>query len=144
MRPASIRTREDFAKLPLLTKDNYLRKYPLAARCRGGDLFTSDTIAVSSGSTGEPTFWPRSIADELPIARRFEQVFADSFESDEKRTLAVVCFPLGTWVGGMFTAACCRHLAAKGYRIFTVTPGNVKPETLRMVKALRTTSQGPH
>jgi phenylacetate-CoA ligase len=134
--PARIRTREAFEHLPLLTKAGYLEKYPLASRCRQGELFTSDTIAMSSGSTGEPTFWPRSMADELPIATRFEQVFRDSFESDEKRTLAVVCFPLGTWVGGMFTAACCRHLAAKGYPIFTVTPGNVKPEILKVVSAL--------
>ncbi len=134
--PATVRTREDFARLPLVTKEGYLRKYPLASRCRLGDLSTSDTIAVSSGSTGEPTFWPRSIADELPVATRFEQVFVDGFRSDERRTLAVVCFPLGTWVGGMFTAACCRHLAAKGHRIFTVTPGNVKPDILRVVKEL--------
>jgi phenylacetate-CoA ligase len=134
--PARVRTREDFERLPLLTKDGYLKKHPLPALCRRGDIFTSDTIAVSSGSAGEPTFWPRSIADELRIATRFEQVFADSFESDHKRTLAVVCFPLGTWVGGMFTAACCRHLATKGYSIFTVTPGNVKPEILRVVSAL--------
>ena len=52
-----------------------------------------------------------------PVAVRFEQVFHDSFEADRRRTLAVVCFALGTWVGGMFTAACCRHLAAKGYPI---------------------------
>ena len=90
---------------------------------RGGALLSSDTIATSSGSTGEPMFWPRSLADELAVAVRFEQVFVDSFESDVKRTLAVVCFPLGTWIGGMFTAACCRHLATKGYPIFTVTPG---------------------
>lgn len=134
--PARVRTRDDFERLPLLTKDDYLRKHPLPALCRGGDLLGSDTIAVSSGSTGEPTFWPRSIADELAIAARFEQVFADAFESDRRRTLAVVCFPLGTWVGGMFTAACCRHLAAKGYRIFTATPGNVKPDILRVVREL--------
>lgn len=134
--PADVESTGDFARLPLLTKDGYLKKYPLASRCRAGELSTSDTIAVSSGSTGDPTFWPRSIADELAVATRFEQVFADSFGSRQRRTLAVVCFPLGTWVGGMFTAACCRHLAAKGYPIFTVTPGNVKAEILRVVSAL--------
>jgi phenylacetate-CoA ligase len=134
--PGAVRSRDDFQRLPLLTKDGYLRKYPLATRCRGGDLMTSDTVAVSSGSTGEPTFWPRSIADELAIARRFEQLFVDSFDVPNRRTLAVVCFPLGTWVGGMFTAACCRHVAAKGYPIFTITPGNVRAEILRVVKEL--------
>jgi phenylacetate-CoA ligase len=134
--PAQVRTRADFERLPLLTRANYLDAYPLPARCRGGEIFTSDTVAVSSGSTGTPTFWPRSLADELAIARRFEQVFVDGFEADRKRTLAVVCFPLGTWVGGMFTAACCRHLAAKGHPIFTVTPGNVRPEILRVVREL--------
>ena len=57
---------------------------------------------MSSGSTGQPTFWPRFLSDELPIAVRFEQVFHDSFQADQRRTLAVVCFALGTWVGGMF------------------------------------------
>jgi phenylacetate-CoA ligase len=134
--PATVRTRQDFEQLPLVTKETYVNRHPLPALCRQGDIFTSETIALSSGSTGEPTFWPRSITDELSVARRFEQVFVDSFESDVRNTLAVVCFPLGTWVGGMFTAACCRHLAAKGYPIFTVAPGNVKSEILKVVKGL--------
>lgn len=134
--PAAVRTREDFARLPLLTKDGYVRRYPLAARCRGGDLSTCDFVAVSSGSTGEPTFWPRFVSDELAVASRFEHVFHDCFEADRRRTLSVVCFPLGTWVGGMFTASCLRHLATKGYPITTVTPGNQKPEILRVVRAL--------
>lgn len=36
--PASIQTFEDFQKLPLITKDNYLRPHPLAELCRGGKL----------------------------------------------------------------------------------------------------------
>src|SRR5205085_2066897 len=73
---------------------------------------------------------------ELAIAQRFEQVFHDNFEADLKRTLAVVCFPLGTWVGGMFTANCCRHLATKGYPLTLATPGNNKAEILRVVRSL--------
>jgi phenylacetate-CoA ligase len=134
--PAAVRAPEDFARLPLLTKDSYLRRYSLEARCRGGDLSTCDFVALSSGSTGEPTFWPRFVSDELAVAARFEHVLHDCFEADRRRTLAVVCFPLGTWVGGMFTAACLRHLAAKGYPITTVTPGNQKPEILRAVRGL--------
>jgi phenylacetate-CoA ligase len=134
--PAAVRTREDFGRLPVLTKESYVARFPLAARCRGGDLSTCDFVAFSSGSTGEPTLWPRFVADELAVAARFEHVLHDSFEADRRRTLAVVCFPLGTWVGGMFTASCLRHLAVKGYPITTVTPGNQKAEILRVVRAL--------
>ncbi|MDQ2884297.1 MAG: phenylacetate--CoA ligase family protein [Actinomycetota bacterium] len=134
--PAAVRTVEDFRMLPLLTKDNYLRRHPLAQLCRGGELAGCDMIAASSGSTGEPTFWPRSVADEFAVATRFEQVFHDGFSADERTTLAVVCFALGTWVGGMYTASCCRHLAAKGYPITVITPGADVEEILRVVTAL--------
>ena len=134
--PTQVQSLADFSRLPLTTKANYHQRYPLAQRCRAGDVSSSDMIAASSGSTGEPTFWPRFFTDELAVAERFEQVFRDSFAADGRRTLAVVCFPLGTWVGGMFTASCCRHLATKGYPITLVTPGNQKAEIFRVVRAL--------
>lgn len=134
--PASVQTYEAFQRLPLTNKPNYIRRYPLAERCHGGRLEACDFIAVSSGSTGEPTVWPRFLSDEYPVARRFEQVFHDSFRADECRTLAVVCFALGTWVGGMYTASCLRHLAAKGYPITIATPGNNRAEILRVVHEL--------
>jgi phenylacetate-CoA ligase len=133
--PASVRTIEDFARVPLVTKDHYLRRFHAAAlpqRAAGG----CDFVAVSSGSTGEPTFWPRFVSDELAIATRFEQVFSDAFAAAKRRTLAVVCFALGSWVGGMYSSACCRHLATKGYPITVVTPGNQREEIFRVVRAL--------
>src|SRR5439155_1705374 len=54
----------------------------------------------------------------------------------DRTTLAVVCFPLGTWVGGLYTLACVRHLAAKGYPITAVAPGNNKAEILRVIPEL--------
>ena len=134
--PSAVRTLADFERLPVTTKDNYQRRYPLSQRCRDGRLERCDMIAVSSGSTGQPVYWPRSLTDELAVTARFEQVFRDSFASDRSRTLAVVCFPLGTWVGGMYTAACCRHLAAKGYPITVVATGNDLDEILRVVPEL--------
>jgi phenylacetate-CoA ligase len=134
--PAAVTTPEAFRALPRVRKQNYLQRHPLDALCRGGTLAGLDIIAVSSGSTGTPTFWPRSLADELQIATRFEQLFRDSFRADERRTLAVVCFALGTWVGGMYTASCCRYLAAKGYPITVITPGANKEEIFRVVAEL--------
>jgi phenylacetate-CoA ligase len=132
--PGQVSTMSDFARLPLLTKDGYLNRHPLPRLCRDGVI--GDMIAVSSGSTGTPSFWPRSVADERVIAARFEEVFRDSFEARERRTLAVVCFALGTWVGGLFTVACCRHLAERGYPITVVAPGSDKREILRVLPQL--------
>jgi phenylacetate-CoA ligase len=96
-------------------------------------------VAVSSGSTGRPTLWPRAASDEAAVAARFEEVFRDSFRADERTTLAVVCFALGTWVGGLYTIGCCRALAAKGYPLTVVAPGNNVDEILRVLPEL-----GPH
>ncbi len=134
--PAQIQTDADFEKLPLLTKQNYMLAYPLPQRCRGGALHDCEMIAVSSGSTGQPLFWPRSLRHELDVAFRFEQIFREAFQADRRPTLAVICFALGTWVGGMYTAACCRHLAQKGYPITLVTPGNNRNEIFRVVETL--------
>ena len=134
--PETITTLADFSRLPLMTKTDYMQAYPLAMRCEEGSLTTCDRIAVSSGSTGQPTFWPRSLRHELDIAVRFEQVFSDSFLAHERRTLAIVCFALGNWVGGLFTTSCCWHLSQKGYPLMVATPGNNKDEIFRIVRAL--------
>ncbi len=134
--PDTVRTPDDFAQLPLVTKQNYHQIYPLAQLCRGGRLERADMLAVSSGSTGTPTVWPRRLMDEAGSAARFEQVLVGAFRADVKSTLVVVCFALGSWVGGMYTTSVCRQLATRGYPITTVTPGNNASEILRIVRAM--------
>jgi phenylacetate-CoA ligase len=132
--PRAVRTVEDFRRLPSTSKQNYHQAYPLAALCRNGNLTACDFIALSSGSSGAPTAWPRFASDELGTAMRFEQVLVDTFQAGSRSTLGVVCFSLGSWVGGMFTTAACRHVAAKGYPLTLVTPGNNIAEILRAVR----------
>lgn len=130
-----VRDLAGFRGLPATTKQNYYQRYELPSLCWDGKLEDSDMLAVSSGSTGEPALWPRFVADEFGTARRFEQVLVGAFGVDARPTLAVICFALGTWVGGMYSAAACRHLAAKGYPITLLTPGNNPEEVLRGVNA---------
>jgi len=132
----AVTTVEAFARLPWTSKENYHRRHSLAELCREGVLTHNDMLAVSSGSTGEPAVWPRFVSDEIGTAYRFEQILADAFAGKTTDTLAVVCFALGSWVGGMYTTACLRHVAAKGYPLTVVTPGNNKAEILRVVRAL--------
>lgn len=137
--PGQVKSFEDFQSLPLTDKASYMQAYPLPERCKGGQLTACDRLAVSSGSTGIATFWPRAMMDELDVALRFEQVFRHSFRADGRDTLAVVCFPMGNWVGGVFTTSCCWHLAQKGYPLMVATPGNKPDEIMRVVREL-----GPH
>jgi phenylacetate-CoA ligase len=134
--PETVLTPADFSRLPTTNKQSYHQPNALGDLCRGGELATCDIVAVSSGSTGEPTVWPRFVSDEIGTAWRFEQVLSDAFRVGARRTLGVVCFALGSWVGGMYTLAACRHLAAKGYPLTLVTPGNQRGEILRVVRAL--------
>src|SRR5689334_2969833 len=53
----NVRDADDFAGLPLLTKDTYQRRHPLPRLCRDGRLDACDMVAVSSGSSGTPTVW---------------------------------------------------------------------------------------
>ena len=82
--PEEIQTPAQFQALPAITKENYIQRYPLAERCRDGKLAASDMMAASSGSTGEPTLWPRSVIDELKWATRFLHIFLDCFVADGK------------------------------------------------------------
>ncbi|MEV6342890.1 phenylacetate--CoA ligase family protein [Actinoplanes sp. NPDC051851] len=126
----------EVAGIPLMTKADYHQRYPLPERCRDGWMATADIVAVSSGSSGSPTVWPRTIRDEQAVTARFEQVFRDTFRAAERSTLAVVCFALGNWVGGMYTVAACRHLAEAGYPVTVAAPGNDVDEILRVVGEL--------
>jgi phenylacetate-CoA ligase len=134
--PERVETAEQFRRLPVTTKESYHRAYPLPELCRAGALDACDMVALSSGSTGEPAAWPRFSTDELATAARFEQVLHDTFQADTRRSLGVVCFALGSWVGGMYTTACLRHLAAKGYPLTVITPGNARPDILRALRTL--------
>lgn len=131
--PAVVR---EAGEIPLMTKENYHQRFPLPQRCRGGRLDAAATVAVSSGSSGRPTVWPRTAEDEAPVVARFAQVFRDGFQADRRSTLAVVCFALGNWVGGMYTVAACRALAAEGWPVTVAAPGNDVPEILRVVGEL--------
>jgi phenylacetate-CoA ligase len=133
---ASVDSIDAFRRVPATTKDNYYRQNPLPDLCRHGRLDGCDMVALSTGSTGEPAVWPRFVTHELESSARFEQILGGAFGAKSQRTLGVICFALGNWVGGIYTLGCCRHLAAKGYPLTLAAPGNQPAEILRALRAL--------
>ncbi|KAJ3230328.1 hypothetical protein HDU81_004599 [Chytriomyces hyalinus] len=130
----------EFSKAPFLEKKHLaqaaqLNADPFLARCTNGQ--PPEIIHVSSGSGGVPTFWGRSVSDEVAIATRFEQIFVDAFNvTNNAPTLAIVALPMGSWVGGLFTTSCIRYLSQKGHPVSVIAPGNNVAEILRIVLTL--------
>ncbi len=134
--PATVQTIGDWDRVPIMDKAGYLRRYPLADLCWDGTLTGLHMISVSSGSTGQPFFWPRGIGQELATATSFEEIYRYGFEADRRRTLVVVCFVMGTWIAGTFTLQATALVAQKGYPITLITPGLNRDEILRAVREL--------
>lgn len=133
-----IKTIQDFKKLPTLDKDNYLRHYPLPQLCWDGNFKKTDwIIAATSGSTGEPFYFPRTIIQDKQYALLAEMYLLDNFQIHKKSTLYVNAFPLGVWIGGIFTYQAIRLVAErKQYPLSIITPGINKQEIIKSIVKL--------
>lgn len=134
--PDRIQTLQDYAKLPPVDKDTYLKAYPLWSVCMDGVSEQSHIISVSSGSSGKPFFWPRGIAQELETTLTFEAWLKAFYDIGQKKTLFLDCFALGMYVGGIHTLTALMRIAQKGYPIVLTTPGNTIKDIIRIIEEL--------
>lgn len=133
--PKKINSFADFQKLPVMDKKSYLYKYDLP------EFFINKKVPpmgyASSGSSGRPTFWFRDDQQEKRGGEMHEKVFRDIFGiKQQDPTLVVVCYSMGLWVAGNYTAAACREIARKGYALSVITPGAEKEDILNALKNL--------
>ncbi|MCR4327905.1 MAG: hypothetical protein NUV53_00085 [Patescibacteria group bacterium] len=133
-----IRSVDDMKEIPIISKDNYLLKYPLEQLCWDGNFKSRQFIISStSGSTGQPFYFPRSSAQDEQFGLTAELCLRAYFGIDKKTTLFINCFALGVWIGGMFVYQATKHIAERGqYGFSIITPGADKTETLKAVKNL--------
>jgi phenylacetate-CoA ligase len=130
-----IATIGDFVRyVPITDKKNYIKQYPVADRLWKGDLTTSDMVAMSSGTSGEPVYWPRRVDQELEAAVIHELIYRYLFKVDKRKTLAVISFPMGVYVSGMATVLPTWLCTIKNYPITFVSPGNNRAEVLRVIQ----------
>jgi phenylacetate-coenzyme A ligase PaaK-like adenylate-forming protein len=135
--PSKIKTIKDFKNIPLISKDTYLKKNKLPSLCWDGIFSESQwVISSTSGSTGEPFYFPRSINQDLQYALTAELYLITNFDIDKKKTLYINGFAMGVWIGGLFTYQAIKHIAdTKKYALSIISPGINKIEILKaMVK----------
>jgi phenylacetate-CoA ligase len=87
-------------RLPVTDKANYILRHPIAERCVGGRLpATQVAIDESSGSTGTPHNWVRSL-DERTATHEFISHFA-RYCFGEERWITINAFSMGAWATGI-------------------------------------------
>jgi phenylacetate-CoA ligase len=120
---STIKSADDFARLPLTDKKNYIKKYPLEKRIyKDKKLSDFYMLCSSSGSSGEPTYWPRDYQQDLRLEQAKLQMLEAFFQISQQRTLIIVSFGLGVWTAGMLTTRLCWPLA-KDHQVSVVTTG---------------------
>ncbi len=133
---ARIRTIADFERVPIANAENYVARYPLAERCWDGTLPGAQLIATSSGTKGEPKFWPRTVRQEFEQALTHEFLYRTYFESDKRTTLLLIGFPMGIYISGMATLIPSWLVSMGRPGLTVMSVGNNKTEMLRTVKSL--------
>ena len=122
--PKKVKTWDDFQKyVPIMTKKDYLRQYPLEKLCWDGSLKKSLVFTATSGSTGEPFYFPRDEALDFQSSVMHEMFLKSSGLDPKKSTLVVVCFGMGVWIGGLITYQAFKLIASRGYPLTILTPG---------------------
>jgi len=126
--PKKIKSIRDFKRgVPITSKENYIAKYPIKMLAWDGTLREYSIAAVSSGTSGKPTLWPRDLITEYESGYLHEHIISTLFQGNKKTTLGVVAFHMGMYTAGIFTLRSLQIVSEKGYPIISVSPGmNVK------------------
>ena len=90
--------------LPVTDKKSYIDAYPLAARCRHGELpATGAELDESSGSSGRPYTWVRSAAELEQVRRKLAILVRHLLagEPDDGGPIVTInAFSMGAWATG--------------------------------------------
>lgn len=134
IRPKEIRDTETFKRLPVIDKDSYLRKYDYLDLFPNRDLSKATTFSATSGSTGEPFFFPREEAHDEQNEYTGSVFLKNQFEIDTKSTLAIISFGMGVWIGGILNYKYLNQMAKKGSKIAVAPVGTHVEIFLNTVK----------
>lgn len=134
IQPSKIKTQADFEKVPPMTKKEYLSGNSLAEMCWPDTLRNKLVFTSTSGSTGEPFYFPRGRDLDWQYSVLLEQ-FLNNTSAKGESTLIVVCFGMGVWIGGLITYHAFELVNERGnHAVSLITPGVNKKEIFAALK----------
>lgn len=90
----------DWNAVPIMTKENYVKVFSIEDRCYGGTIPNRGTVIdESSGSSGIPNNWVRSIEERDDVKRILQLNYEIIFNNEN--CILINCFALGPWATGM-------------------------------------------
>ncbi len=133
--PDKVKTFADFQLVPTVSKKDYLKQYPLEKLCWDGTLKTPLVFTSTSGSTGEPFYFPRGHQLDWQYSSLINSYLRNSSLGINKSTFVLIGFGMGVWIGGLITYQAFEIAGRENsYPASILTPGINKVE---IFKALR-------
>ena len=134
--PKKIKTWADFiSKVPFTSKPDYLRQFSLN-KLTPKNLDSSIVFSSTSGSTGEPFYFPRSSELDWQYSLILEEYLSNLSRDKKETTLIVIAFGMGVWIGGVITYQGFKLASDRGKNISIITPGVNKQEIHKVLKKL--------
>lgn len=136
--PAKIKTFDDFQLfVPPVSKKDYLRQYPLSELCWDGSLEKPLVFTSTSGSTGEPFYFPRGEGLDWEYSILAEMFLENSSRGEKGPTLVIIGFGMGVWIGGIITYKAFEIASQRAkHPVSIITPGINKPEIFHALRSL--------
>ncbi len=128
-------TTRNYSKLPTLDKTNYLNANPLDA-LTSRRLTSAYSIQRSSGFSGKPTYWLKTVSEARNSTFNFHLVWDQYLDPENEPALVIVGFSLGTWTSGTDLLRLSTELALNTRcKITSISPGEEVDETLEIIRS---------
>ena len=110
--PHDVRSIDAFNTIiPATEKENYIKVYSYEDRCVNGCFPTHGNIDESSGTSGKPTNWIRSVKEEDLLFKMAEFEFKYTFKTHKENIMVISAWSSGPWATGIKFCQLMEHYA---------------------------------
>lgn len=121
----TVKNMQDFAQLPIITKKEYLQAHSYEDLLLGKPEDVK-SFYMSSGSTGEPTIWPRFPEADAAYSVMVNFFYNVFWQIDRKRTLYISAVDLGIWASGNLQFHAAKYCSTRHKFTFANPGANYK------------------